>query len=223
MAIQQLGINSKGEWTKPEDTYVYGCSIKHTEYDMLHFNTDVNGVTRSSETPVCKPAWIRLTKDGQTCDSEGLESIADASECQEAIDSLYGVAPQQYLNWPETDIEESYPFRPFGCHTSLYDEEWGYFWRRRFNTFKHSRNGAVDNSKEDFIYCRNSPLEGTQSDTAVGKINFRAQEAVTSQNFDFAVNVFAVIGVLGLVMWAYQLSFVPKQQYLEVEGGAEEI
>jgi len=57
----------------------------------------------------------------------------------------------------------------------------------------------------------------------VGKINFRAQEAVTSQNFDFALNVFAVIGVLGLLMWAYQLSFVPKQQYLEVEGGAEEI
>jgi len=53
-AIASLEITSTGEWTQPETNYVYGCSIKHTQNNMLHFNTNTAGVERGTETPVCK-------------------------------------------------------------------------------------------------------------------------------------------------------------------------
>jgi len=53
-AIQKLGIIYHGEWTSAQSIYVYGCSIKHTSRNMLHFNTNTNGALRSSETPICK-------------------------------------------------------------------------------------------------------------------------------------------------------------------------
>merc|ERR1712110_125153 len=53
-AIASLGISFPREWTTPEATYVFGCSIKHTRQNILHFNTNTAGVPRSSETPICK-------------------------------------------------------------------------------------------------------------------------------------------------------------------------
>eukprot|EP00494_Astrolonche_serrata_P030337 UN30604 len=53
-ALVELDIDYTGEWTISETTYVYGCSYKHVENNMLHFNSNINGVSRHSETPVCR-------------------------------------------------------------------------------------------------------------------------------------------------------------------------
>ena len=49
--------HSNGEWgtqSTQDDYYVSGCSIKHTENNMRHFNAKIHDVKRSSETPICQ-------------------------------------------------------------------------------------------------------------------------------------------------------------------------
>jgi len=55
-AVNKLGIirGNIWDWDVPETTYVYGCSIKPSENNMIHFNTNENGQPRNSENPVCK-------------------------------------------------------------------------------------------------------------------------------------------------------------------------
>ena len=51
--------SSTGAWgtqTTQGDNYVTGCSVKHTQDNMRHFNSKIHDVTRSSETPICKKA-----------------------------------------------------------------------------------------------------------------------------------------------------------------------
>ena len=48
--------SSMGSWgtqTTKDNYYVSGCSIKHTENNMRHFNSKIHDGSRSSETPVC--------------------------------------------------------------------------------------------------------------------------------------------------------------------------
>ena len=52
-AITSNGITISSEWTAVKTTYVYGCSLKEESGNILHFNTNVNGVARSSEKPFC--------------------------------------------------------------------------------------------------------------------------------------------------------------------------
>jgi len=99
--------------------------------------------------------WIRLTEDGQTCDSEDLEPIADASECLKAISSLNGLVPAHARVYTESDIETSSATAPLGCYTGCVDE-WNHYYCPRFNTRK-LRNRAVDSSRNRFIYCRTPP------------------------------------------------------------------
>jgi len=77
-AIQHLHIASTGEWTVPESIYVYGCSIKHTSNNQLHFNTNVDGVARSSETPVCKMTTIL---DAYTEFGDAAERLSMQPDC----------------------------------------------------------------------------------------------------------------------------------------------
>jgi len=115
--------------------------------------------------------WIRLTEDGQTCDSEGLEPVADASECQEAIKALNGIPPDGKQE--ETDIEMSRARAPFGCSTACILDEWEFYYCQKFNTFKSKHNQAVDSSEHQYVYCRAS----SPSETAIGKINYTALES----------------------------------------------
>jgi len=174
-------------------------------------------------TTVITTPWIRLAEDGQTCDSENLEPIADASECLEAIEALNGIAPEGVVQSqkkikPE-DISDYWDEMAFGCSTSCVWDEWDWYFCQKFNTLKHKRNKAVDSSKELFIYCRAS----SPSETAIGKITYTAQETAGPQTLDVVVKGFAVIGVLFTLIWAYKFCFSRKQQYTEVEAGAEEL
>ena len=49
-AITSHGITISSEWTAVKTTYPYGCSLGGS---TLHFNTNVDGVARSSEKPFC--------------------------------------------------------------------------------------------------------------------------------------------------------------------------
>jgi len=94
-------------------------------------------------------AWVRLTEDGQTCESEGLEPIPDVSECQEAIESLNGGAPIT------NDVDERESLTaPFGCSTGCVSRD--YYFCERFNTLKSKHNRPVDSSRDFNIYCRSS-------------------------------------------------------------------
>lgn len=91
-----------------------------------------------------------MTKDGQTCESEGFEQIPDAAECIEAIEFLNGGAPI----W--NGINEVHMVTaPFGCSTGCVRD--GYYFCESFNTRESMKNKVVDSSNDDYIYCRAQP------------------------------------------------------------------
>merc|ERR1712117_238002 len=53
-AIAALGITFPREWIQSTTGFVSGCSIKHTRFNILHFNANLAGVPRPTETPICK-------------------------------------------------------------------------------------------------------------------------------------------------------------------------
>merc|ERR1719510_2341730 len=53
-AISALGITFPREWIQSTTSFVSGCSIKHTRFNILHFNANLAGVPRPTETPICK-------------------------------------------------------------------------------------------------------------------------------------------------------------------------
>jgi len=60
-AVAELSIESEGEWSGSHDPLVPGCSIKPSEGNTIHFNTNMDAQPRSLEQPICLKETVTST------------------------------------------------------------------------------------------------------------------------------------------------------------------
>jgi len=67
-AVSALGIDTHGQGVHSDSvkTFVFGCSIKHDQNNMIYFNGYVGGNARSSESPICRKTRIKH-EGGRIC------------------------------------------------------------------------------------------------------------------------------------------------------------
>ena len=110
--------------------------------------------------------WLVLTQDGQTCRSQNLQSVEDASECQRAINFVNG---DEELERPVAEMPSAIAYLyASGCHTHIFHEiSCGtcespdvriQYAAAQFNP-NEIENG-VNSASTQFIFCRGMALVG---------------------------------------------------------------
>ena len=100
---------------------------------------------------------MRLTEDGQTCESQGLQPIENEAECKQAIEYATGDSVEN------VDVVNC-AFCPKGCYTGCYQPTLNQYYCETFNSAQN--NFGVNSDNEHFVYCRALSIPSTSPITS---------------------------------------------------------